>query len=107
MGVNLLGIGAQHIPLRQRLELSYDWDSSRFAGSLPRFLGSSMAEHPAVNRRVAGSSPARGATHFDFVSVRGPRPVLSGIASRLRLAANGIESSPRSHFFVVVSPALG
>src|SRR5919106_1592897 len=25
------------------------------------FLGSSMAEHPAVNRRVAGSSPARGA----------------------------------------------
>ena len=29
---------------------------------LPVFLGSSMAEHPAVNRRVAGSSPARGAT---------------------------------------------
>ena len=27
----------------------------------PSFLGSSMAEHPAVNRRVAGSSPARGA----------------------------------------------
>ena len=26
-------------------------------------LGSSMAEHPAVNRRVAGSSPARGASH--------------------------------------------
>jgi eukaryotic-like serine/threonine-protein kinase len=26
-----------------------------------RILGSSMAEHPAVNRRVAGSSPARGA----------------------------------------------
>ena len=25
-------------------------------------LGSSMAEHPAVNRRVAGSSPARGAS---------------------------------------------
>ena len=25
------------------------------------FLGSSMVEHPAVNRRVAGSSPARGA----------------------------------------------
>jgi hypothetical protein len=25
------------------------------------FLGSSMAEHAAVNRRVAGSSPARGA----------------------------------------------
>ena len=29
--------------------------------------------------------------------IRGPRPVLSGIASRLRLTANGIESSPRSH----------
>ena len=33
---------------------------------IPRFCGgiildSSMAEHPAVNRRVAGSSPARGA----------------------------------------------
>jgi hypothetical protein len=26
------------------------------------FLGSSMAEHAAVNRRVAGSSPARGAS---------------------------------------------
>ena len=25
------------------------------------FLDSSMVEHPAVNRRVAGSSPARGA----------------------------------------------
>ena len=30
----------------------------------PPFLGSSMAEHPAVNRRVAGSSPARGASLF-------------------------------------------
>ncbi len=28
------------------------------------FLGSSMVEHPAVNRRVAGSSPARGAIVF-------------------------------------------
>src|SRR5947209_1784752 len=26
------------------------------------FLGSSTVEHPAVNRRVAGSNPARGAT---------------------------------------------
>jgi hypothetical protein len=25
------------------------------------FLGSSTVEHPAVNRRVAGSNPARGA----------------------------------------------
>src|SRR5687768_16222240 len=28
------------------------------------FLGSSMVEHPAVNRVVAGSSPARGARAF-------------------------------------------
>ena len=26
------------------------------------FLDSSMVEHPAVNRRVVGSSPTRGAT---------------------------------------------
>jgi hypothetical protein len=30
-------------------------------GHTPMFLGSSTAEHPAVNRRVAGSNPARGA----------------------------------------------
>ena len=35
----------------------------------------------------------RRATHFGFAFIRGPRAVLSGIASRLRLAANGIESS--------------
>lgn len=28
----------------------------------PRFLGSSTAEHPAVNRRVVGSNPTRGAS---------------------------------------------
>ena len=35
----------------------------RYAASAgrPSFLGSSMVEHPAVNRRVAGSNPARGA----------------------------------------------
>ena len=33
-------------------------------------LDSSMAEHPAVNRRVAGSSPARGA----LISARGLSP---------------------------------
>ncbi len=47
---------------------------------LPVFLGSSMAEHPAVNRRVAGSSPARGANHSRFALIRGPRPVLSHAA---------------------------
>ena len=36
---------------------------------LPVFLGSSMAEHPAVNRRVAGSSPARGATSFQQLTM--------------------------------------
>ena len=34
-----------------------------------RFLSSSMAEHPAVNRRVAGSSPARGAKFRLFVDL--------------------------------------
>ena len=29
--------------------------------SAPIFLGSSTAEHPAVNRRVVGSNPTRGA----------------------------------------------
>ena len=29
--------------------------------SAPKFLGSSTAEHPAVNRRVVGSNPTRGA----------------------------------------------
>ncbi len=28
------------------------------------FLGSSTVEHPAVNRRVAGSNPARGANLY-------------------------------------------
>jgi hypothetical protein len=28
------------------------------------FLGSSVVEHAAVNRQVAGSNPARGAFHF-------------------------------------------
>ncbi len=27
-----------------------------------------MVEHPAVNRRVAGSSPACGATYYSFIS---------------------------------------
>ena len=30
------------------------------------FLGSSVVEHPAVNRTVAGSSPARGAIFLIF-----------------------------------------
>ena len=37
------------------------------------FLGSSMVEHAAVNRRVAGSSPARGAIPADFELVRSAR----------------------------------
>jgi hypothetical protein len=35
------------------------------------FLGSSMVEHPAVNRRVAGSSPARGANSFKINNLQG------------------------------------
>ena len=30
---------------------------NQHAGSVPPLLSSSMAEHPAVNRRVVGSSP--------------------------------------------------
>ena len=33
------------------------------ANAFPIFLSSSMAEHPAVNRRVVGSSPTWGATN--------------------------------------------
>jgi hypothetical protein len=36
----------------------------------PLILGSSMVEHAAVNRRVVGSSPTRGAT-FSARNVRG------------------------------------
>ena len=34
---------------------------SYLSGYCARFLGSSMVEHAAVNRRVVGSSPTRGA----------------------------------------------
>ena len=43
---------------------------ARGACSGTLFLGSSMAEHPAVNRRVAGSSPARGANLFKQLMIR-------------------------------------
>ena len=36
-------------------------ETGRENRSTPIFLDSSMAEHPAVNRRVVGSSPTRGA----------------------------------------------
>ena len=57
------------------------------------FLGSSTAEHPAVNRRVAGSNPARGANHFRFrlhswLSVRSRRRA----APRLRLGTGRTKS---------------
>ena len=35
--------------------------STRSVKTMELFLGSSMAEHSAVNRRVVGSSPTRGA----------------------------------------------
>ena len=38
---------------------------------LGRFLGSSTAEHPAVNRRVVGSNPTRGAILKLFEPVEG------------------------------------
>ena len=42
-------------------------------GQVP-FLGSSTAEHPAVNRRVAGSNPARGA--ITNIQVSGVIPLI-------------------------------
>jgi hypothetical protein len=70
-----------------------------------------MAEHPAVNRRVAGSSPARGAKLRNGVWL--PRPVLGGCIA-IRFAhrewnrvqpslgcitrASAWQASPRSHF---------
>ena len=41
------------------LVFSFEGVRKRIKGSII-ILDSSMAEHPAVNRRVAGSSPARG-----------------------------------------------
>ena len=56
------------------------------------FLGSSMAEHPAVNRRVVGSSPTRGAMKFKrfafasrfFVALLGGIGILLTKACRAR-----------------------
>ena len=48
------------------------------------FLGSSMAEHPAVNRRVAGSSPARGAIRLRVNSGALRRDVSPKSAGRRR-----------------------
>ena len=46
-------------------------------GEFPPFLGSSTVEHPAVNRRVAGSNPARGANFLNnFACVCVTHPVL-------------------------------
>ena len=36
------------------------------------FLGSSMAEHSAVNRRVVGSSPTWGAIGLDILAISSP-----------------------------------
>ena len=58
------------------------------------FLGSSTAEHPAVNRRVAGSNPARGATSLGrelATSACSSSSPASPLARR-----EGAQSSPRS-----------
>jgi hypothetical protein len=39
-------------------------ESRRRRAARALFLSSSMVEHPAVNRRVAGSSPASGAFYL-------------------------------------------
>ena len=79
-----------HLPAEA--ELFYDRSSSVHAiESMPWtrdchvFLGSSMAEHPAVNRRVAGSSPARGANYFNDLA---PRPLVRFVNNREQFAAD-------------------
>jgi hypothetical protein len=44
------------IVLREEWGIGYYWGST--SAVPPTFLSSSMVEHPAVNRRVAGSNPA-------------------------------------------------
>ena len=75
---------------------------TRCAWVLPRFLGSSMAEHPAVNRRVAGSSPARGASLRErtsrLASARSAsgRPIIRNFRTdRRRLSRRSAQSARR------------
>src|SRR5215204_7132047 len=44
---------------------------ARLGVRLPSFPGSSAVEQPAVNRLVAGSNPARGATKFKSLAATG------------------------------------
>src|SRR4029450_4124471 len=55
----------------------------RGATARPVFLGSSMAEHPAVNRRVAGSSPARGAKSILLIGYKPDSYRVYSVASRV------------------------
>ena len=52
-------------------------------------LGSSMVEHSAVNRRVVGSSPTRGASHQRGAAVHGPRRPFCLWSSRERHGTRG------------------
>ena len=57
----MVEIGAKEVVGRSATR--YLWRSD--FGPMDRtFLGSSMVEHAAVNRRVVGSSPTRGAIRF-------------------------------------------
>src|SRR4029450_9370687 len=55
----------------------------RGATARPVFLGSSMAEHPAVNRRVAGSSPARGAKSILLIGYKPDSYRVYSVGSRV------------------------
>src|SRR5262249_56080656 len=52
---------APHAPPRLRSPAAARWARAR-AAPHSTFLGSSMVEHSAVNRRVVGSNPTRGAS---------------------------------------------
>ncbi len=62
--------------------------------------GSSAVEHSTVNRQVAGSNPARGASFKGFAFIGGPLFVSS---YQLRLCSHAASSMPLSEFFVHLS----
>src|SRR5690349_16099369 len=49
------------------------------------FLGSSAVEHPTVNRMVAGSNPARGASKINYLIGAREGRVFNGVTCRVTL----------------------
>ena len=72
------------------LVFSFEGVRKRIKGSII-ILDSSMAEHPAVNRRVAGSSPARGVFYGPLVKGLRHRPFTA--VTRVRIPHGSFEIS--------------